>query len=318
MTALPSTKALRAFETVVRLGSVSAAAQALAVSQSTLSRRIQALEEELGKPLFVRGAGGMALTEAGRVYAQRLRAIFQSLEDATHSVRASTPSPLKVMVPSIFNALLMRGWAHFAKTNPELQVDVLAYPGVRGSDARIGQADAVIYLGEEEWDGWECTYLTPNSHVMVVGAPHLLTSGMVEEARELENFTWIQSIYTPQGWQWWCNALGHPGLRPKKILEVANAVMGIEAAVEGLGLWLAAGSPRFGRDPATSSGALVLAHPFHAFTFRRGYYLACRPQSANAAALGVFRNWLLTETMLADPKADAGLRPPVIPSNRSA
>lgn len=74
-----------------------------------------------------------------------------------------------------------------------------------------------------------------------------------------------------------------------------------QAAVEGLGLWLAPGNPRFGRDPATSSGALVLAYPFHAFTYQRGYYLACRPHSTNAAAIELFRNWILNADLSADP-----------------
>ena len=46
-------------------GSFSAAARALGVEQSTVSRRIAALEDGLGGALFVRGRGGLVLTDRG-------------------------------------------------------------------------------------------------------------------------------------------------------------------------------------------------------------------------------------------------------------
>lgn len=56
---------LDAFHAVARHGSFSRAAKELHVTQSALSQRIKKLEEELGQLLFVRGAGGLTLTDAG-------------------------------------------------------------------------------------------------------------------------------------------------------------------------------------------------------------------------------------------------------------
>ena len=56
---------LDAFHAVARHGSFSRAAKELHVTQSALSQRIKKLEEELGQLLFLRGAGGLALTDAG-------------------------------------------------------------------------------------------------------------------------------------------------------------------------------------------------------------------------------------------------------------
>ena len=54
MRRLPPLTAIEAFVQVARLGSVKAAAEELALSAPALSRRIQALERFIGKPLFER------------------------------------------------------------------------------------------------------------------------------------------------------------------------------------------------------------------------------------------------------------------------
>ena len=58
---------IETFLTVLRCGSMTAAAQALYITQPTLSARLQTLEDEVGTPLFVRGKGlrRLELTDAG-------------------------------------------------------------------------------------------------------------------------------------------------------------------------------------------------------------------------------------------------------------
>src|SRR4051794_29430753 len=56
---------LRSFATVARLGSVSAAADALGVSEPAVSAAVAALRRELGDQLFVRVGGGIRLTPGG-------------------------------------------------------------------------------------------------------------------------------------------------------------------------------------------------------------------------------------------------------------
>ena len=55
------------FLEVARRGNVSRAAEAIYVSQPTLTARLHALEAELGEKLFVRTRQGMRLTDAGRL-----------------------------------------------------------------------------------------------------------------------------------------------------------------------------------------------------------------------------------------------------------
>lgn len=58
-------RVLRYFLEVARQGNITRAAEALHVTQPTLSRQLQDLEKELGAPLFIRSKRRIELTEAG-------------------------------------------------------------------------------------------------------------------------------------------------------------------------------------------------------------------------------------------------------------
>ena len=75
---------IEAFLSVVRFGSISAAADQIFISQSALSRRIQALEKELGYPLFIRSKGfrNITLTSFGTTFVQTAEQFLQLYEEA--------------------------------------------------------------------------------------------------------------------------------------------------------------------------------------------------------------------------------------------
>jgi DNA-binding transcriptional LysR family regulator len=64
---MPTPLQLKTFMTVVDQGGFTAASRRLGLSQPAVSRAIATLEKELGLPLFVRGQGGLSLTEAGSI-----------------------------------------------------------------------------------------------------------------------------------------------------------------------------------------------------------------------------------------------------------
>jgi LysR family transcriptional regulator, glycine cleavage system transcriptional activator len=70
---LPPLDALRGFVAAARRLSITAAAHDLCLTQSAVSRQIQALEERLGTPLFVRGKRTITLTAAGQQLFDLLR-----------------------------------------------------------------------------------------------------------------------------------------------------------------------------------------------------------------------------------------------------
>ena len=77
---------IRCFCAAAELGSFSAAADRLRVSQPAVAEQIRKLEQVLGAELFVRAARGVSPTEAGAAFAQHATRTLQTLEDAAASV----------------------------------------------------------------------------------------------------------------------------------------------------------------------------------------------------------------------------------------
>ena len=81
---------IRHFIAVAESGSISAAAQAVFISQSALTLAIQQLEEEIGVSLFSRHAKGMSLTHQGHQFLRQAHLILATVENAKSSLQQST------------------------------------------------------------------------------------------------------------------------------------------------------------------------------------------------------------------------------------
>ena len=77
---------IEAFVQVSTHSSFSRAAEALHLTQPSITARIQALERELGEELFERGGRGVRLTDAGRVFLPYVERILQQLHEARDAV----------------------------------------------------------------------------------------------------------------------------------------------------------------------------------------------------------------------------------------
>ncbi|HUF54636.1 MAG TPA: LysR family transcriptional regulator [Dehalococcoidia bacterium] len=77
---------IEAFVQVSTHNSFSRAAEALQLTQPSITARIQALERELGEELFERGGRGVRLTDAGRVFLPYVERILQQLQEARDAV----------------------------------------------------------------------------------------------------------------------------------------------------------------------------------------------------------------------------------------
>lgn len=89
----PPLRAVRAFEAIARLGSVTLAAQELAISPSAVSHQLKVLEGYLQIPLTERQGRRLTLSQQGREYYRSIRAAFNVLRQATeHLVEQVQPS----------------------------------------------------------------------------------------------------------------------------------------------------------------------------------------------------------------------------------
>ena len=83
---LLSLQQIRCFCAALELGSFTAAAETLRVSQPAVAEQIRKLEHALGTDLFVRAGRGVMVTEAGRAFAEHAARSLRAVEDAADSV----------------------------------------------------------------------------------------------------------------------------------------------------------------------------------------------------------------------------------------
>ncbi|MFA7558849.1 MAG: LysR family transcriptional regulator [Hydrogenophaga sp.] len=139
---------LRYFLELARSGTLAAAARRTGVEHTTVARRVQALEKQMGAPLFAREAGGHRLTEVGR---QLLPAV-EAMESAVLGVERVRPPEdegpsglVRVGCTEGFGTeVLAPHLAALTRQHPALSVDLLALPRMLHLSRR--EADIVISL----------------------------------------------------------------------------------------------------------------------------------------------------------------------------
>jgi DNA-binding transcriptional LysR family regulator len=99
---LSSLQQLRCFCAAFELGSFTAAAETLRVSQPAVADQIRKLEQALGTDLFVRAGRGVVATEAGRAFAEHATRSLRAVEDAADSVGRLTELQTGTVAVGIF------------------------------------------------------------------------------------------------------------------------------------------------------------------------------------------------------------------------
>lgn len=138
---------MRMLEAVGRLGSLSAAAQLLGLSQPAVSYQIRKLEQTLGTPLLVRLHRGAALTPAGARLHAATAAALQQLDAAASDIRASAGRPvIRLHTDYAFSALwLIPRMRDFRARNPDAELQVVATQ--RCDPADLPPGDVAVLFG---------------------------------------------------------------------------------------------------------------------------------------------------------------------------
>ena len=137
---------VQTFLAVVRAGKISAAARRLTVEHTTVSRRLTALEEELGVPLFYRTTTGYVLTPHG----QNALAQAETMESAALALGARaredsgaiTGRVRLAMSPEFASHWVAAKLASFRKKYPRIELQILV--GTRQRDLTRGEAELAI------------------------------------------------------------------------------------------------------------------------------------------------------------------------------
>ncbi|MBR9912079.1 MAG: LysR family transcriptional regulator [Gammaproteobacteria bacterium] len=153
------TQHLKAFTTVVQLGSFTDAADKLHLTQPAVSKRIAALEQQLGCRLIDRVKRGVSLTEAGQALLPRAQAILRSVSDtelAISNLAGSVGGKLKLATSHHIGLHhLPRILKLFTRRFPEVELDLdflgseRAYDAIASGDAELGIVTLSSLAGED-------------------------------------------------------------------------------------------------------------------------------------------------------------------------
>ena len=241
---LPPLDLVRGFEAAARRLSFTQAATELFVTQSAVSRQVQALEEFLGVKLFERRHKALSLTEAGQAYYRSVASALTELRAATQRLRESTRGHVLTVTTTVSFASI---WLV-----PRLGRFRQAHPGI---DVRIAATHEVVDLAREGIDlairdvpsGKE-----PPGSVRLVGerlcpvaSPAYLEEATAPLAKPADLGRHVMLfLHDAHGrWPWlswaaWLEASGVPDLVPGGTLTYDQYDQVINAALHGQGVAL--------------------------------------------------------------------------------
>lgn len=290
MKRLPPLTALEAFVETARLGSVKAAAESLSLSSPALSRRLQALEAFVGRPLFDRRHQAVHLNVDGdRLLAAigpQMDGLARALEDA---VGQGAIDRLRLGVMPLFAShRLIPRLGRLRATHPSLHLDLDTAPHAL---ARLDEGlDAAIALTRQPDPGLYARKLGSNKVFAIVGnalaeGPHAIRS-----PAQIADHTILVHRDIPDTFNTWREAVGLPDLRPAAVDVFDSGQLILDAAAQGLGV-------AFMLDMHFEDAADPRLHRLFdiAVESSYSYWFACRRSALARRPVRLFHDWLVEE-----------------------
>ena len=282
---LPSLPGLRALESLDRLGSATAVAEELSLTQSAVSRQLQTLEEQLGVSLLIRARQRITLTEAARTYAAQVRAALDQITNASLQLQVSPMSGgLSLAIqPTFAMRWLVPRLPDFAHRHPDVAISMSTR--LDPPDFARDGFDAAIRFGDGSWAGVQ-TLLLQREEVVPVCAPSLAPDGAPQAVLGMP----LLHIRTrPDGWADWFRAQGLSGIQIPgggTILDQHATIH--QAALHGLGVALL---PDYLVREDLATGRLVQPCAARPVSLG-GNYLTWPEMPPPGPAMIAFRDWL--------------------------
>lgn len=275
-----------ALDAVVRHRSVTAAAAELNLTQSTVSRLILTLEEQLGKELFTRERRRLIPNSAAINYQRDVARALDMIQRASMSVVTNPDGgTLSLAVLPTFATRWL---------GPRLGGFLNAHPGVGvNMSTRIGRFDfagevfdAAIYYGQPDWDGARHLKLF-DERVTACVSPEFAASRPLTSLDDLVDVPTLHLESRPTVWADWFEGQGGVPSGAGGMLVDQFSMM-IQAAISGLGIALL---PDYLAQIEIAEGRLVPVMQ-HAVPVRGAYWLVWPGEKESYAPLVAFRDWL--------------------------
>jgi len=286
--------ALRAFEGVAKHGSFTAAANALLISQSALSRHVIALEKLLGQQLFERRPHALVLTKAGQYLLPAIMKCFDRLEYALDDVRnegAPTSRTLRVQMPPSFAVqLAVPILRDFRRASAEVDIDLVSPYGV---GPPLSDVDVAVVYSKPTVTDLVTDLLWP-VRLSVLCHPDIAqrhagkSLAAFIEANEIVHVR-IADLPRHHVWGQFVRQAAIGTVNIERGLVFDTAVLAVQYALSGAGIVLV-DTNLFGEE--IRAGRLV--RPFDvSLDDGYGYYLITHPEGLSDIAIALFRSWLI-------------------------
>lgn len=252
---------IRAFIEVVESGGINAAATRLNVSKSQLSARVARLESELRAKLLHRSPRGIAFTDAGQRFYERMREVFarmqQAVDEASGEESGSLSGSLRVAAPMTFGTEYL-GPVLFAFMREHPALEVTLELDDRYVDILSGGYDLGVRIGRLYDSTLMARRIAPSRRVLVCSPQYAEQNGTPHALEDIQRHDCIcygNASVAP----YWQFAPAAEGEAPRQIVvrgrtHLNNGDSMRDAAVAGLGIALL---PMFIAAKALAEGRLI-------------------------------------------------------------
>lgn len=289
---LPSLNALAAFEAAARHMSLTRASAELNVTPGAVSRQVKALEQEIGRPLFVRLHRALEMTADGEAVYKSLRETFERLSLCLQSVSASSLSRSVSIGSSMAVAQLwlMPRLGRFWSAYQDIVVDHMISD--RMNDLQRSDVDLRIRYGDGVWPDEEALKLF-DDEIAPVASPDFIARNRLRSASELVGLPLLSIQGVDWTWTGWPEFLAGCGIdhRRLSVRRFNSYVIALQAAEDGQGVAL--GWMRL-VAPLLKSGRLSRV-PGAEIRAPQSFFITWSSRQPLSRQAGVLRDWLLAQ-----------------------
>ena len=231
---------LRIFLAVVREGSALAASKTLCINQTTVNRRIKALEHDLGLTLFDRQNRGHSLTEQGKTLLGTAQSVADRANDllsAAERLRRSVAGVVRVTSPEeTSNAVIIPIAAAFQAAHPNVRIEQVA--ANRRLDIVHGEADVAVRNGSHPDDPRLIAKRLPDfAWTLYCSQTYAHKHGMPKDISQVAAHDYVGFVDGPSNWSayiWFIEQA-----KPTRLVSRSNTVTNMKAMLKsGVGVGL--------------------------------------------------------------------------------
>ncbi len=258
-------KRLEEFVTLAETGNYLEAADALFLSQSTLSKHIMALEKELGVHLFERTTRKVRLSSDGECLLPYAVKITQLGREAANVLDARTKAGRDRITVASTSQMVLYGvteaLAQYKRTHLSCQLNVLVEPHKNLKSLLLQEKADFIWIGESSAEVKEKDFIRvpflQEPLIALVPREHPLTALPQVTVEELQNFELIMQDNTSVEQEVFVSFCQKQGFRPK-IISIPGGEVMVDFVRQGLGVAVMLKTPAY-RTCSTDVAMLEIA-----------------------------------------------------------